>query len=198
MTAITNYEDRTTCPLFGDAVGAVLLEPAKDDTGIIDSLLFVDGIGTTHLNMKGGGSVHPASCNTIENKMHYVYQEGQVVFKHVVSRMADVSVQIMERNNLTNEDINWLVPHQANIRIIEAVGNRMGLPPERLWLISINMEIQAQEQFLCAYTNGNPNSKRGIILSCQLSVRASHTSVSSLSSGVATVIPLSGDSPVPA
>lgn len=107
--------------------GAVLLEPTLDDTGIIDSLLHVDGIGTSHLNMKGGGSIYPASHNTIENKMHYVYQEGRIVFKHAVSRMADVSTQIMERNNLVNEDINWLVPHQANIRIIEAVGNRMGL-----------------------------------------------------------------------
>lgn len=132
MTAITNYEDRTTCPLFGDAVGAVLLEPTLDDTGIIDSLLHVDGVGTSHLNMKGGGSIYPASHNTIENKMHYVYQEGRIVFKHAVSRMADVSTQIMKRNNLVNEDINWLVPHQANIRIIEAVGNRMGLEPEKV------------------------------------------------------------------
>ncbi len=132
MTAITNYKDRTTCPLFGDAVGAVMLEPTEEEVGIMDSSLHVDGVGIPHLHLHGGGSAYPASHETVDKDMHYVYQEGQVVFKHAVSRMADVSVELMERNHLTKDDVAWLVPHQANIRIIEAVGNRMGLPPEKV------------------------------------------------------------------
>lgn len=132
MTSIANYKDRTTCPLFGDAAGAVMLEPTEEEVGVMDSILHVDGVGIPHLHMHGGGSVYPASHETVDKDMHYVYQEGQVVFKHAVSKMADVSVEIMERNNLTKEDVAWLVPHQANIRIIEAVGNRMGLPAEKV------------------------------------------------------------------
>ena len=132
MTSITNYKDRTTCPLFGDAAGAVMLEPTEEEFGVMDSILHVDGVGIPHLHMHGGGSVYPASHETVDKDMHYVYQEGQVVFKHAVSKMADVSVEIMEKNNLTKEDVAWLVPHQANIRIIEAVGNRMGLPAEKV------------------------------------------------------------------
>lgn len=132
MTAITNYKDRTTCPLFGDAVGAVMLEPTEEEVGVMDSILRVDGVGIPHLHLRGGGSAHPASHETVDKDMHYVYQDGQVVFKHAVSKMADVSVEIMKRNHLTKEDVAWLVPHQANIRIIEAVGNRMGLPPEKV------------------------------------------------------------------
>jgi len=134
MTAITNYKDRTTCPLFGDAVGAVMLEPTTEEVGVMDSILHVDGVGIPHLHMHGGGSVYPASHETVDKDMHYVYQEGQVVFKHAVSKMADVSVEIMERNHLTKDDVNWLVPHQANIRIIEAVGNRMGLSPDKVMI----------------------------------------------------------------
>lgn len=132
MTSITNYKDRTTCPLFGDAVGAVMLEPTEEEVGVMDSILHVDGVGIPHLHMHGGGSVYPASHETVDKGMHYVYQDGQVVFKHAVSKMADVSVEIMEKNHLTKDDIAWLVPHQANIRIIEAVGNRMGLPSEKV------------------------------------------------------------------
>lgn len=132
MTSITNYKDRTTCPLFGDGVGAVMLEPTEEEVGVMDSILHVDGVGIPHLHMYGGGSVYPASHETVDKDMHYVYQEGQVVFKHAVSKMADVSVEIMERNHLSKDDVNWLVPHQANIRIIEAVGNRMGLPAEKV------------------------------------------------------------------
>ncbi len=132
MTSITNYKDRTTCPLFGDAAGAVMLEPTEEEFGVMDSILHVDGVGIPHLHMHGGGSVYPASHETVDRDMHYVYQEGQVVFKHAVSKMADVSVEIMEKNNLTKDDVAWLVPHQANIRIIEAVGNRMGLPAEKV------------------------------------------------------------------
>lgn len=134
MTSIANYKDRTTCPLFGDAAGAVMLEPTTEDVGVMDSILHVDAMGKTHLHMYGGGSVYPASHETVDKDMHYVYQEGQVVFKHAVSKMADVSVEIMERNGLTKETVDWLVPHQANIRIIEAVGNRMGLPIEKVMI----------------------------------------------------------------
>lgn len=134
MTSITNYKDRTTCPLFGDGVGAVMLEPTTENVGVLDSILHIDGVGIPHLHMHGGGSVHPASHETVDKDMHYVYQEGQVVFKHAVSKMADVSVEIMERNNLTKDDVNWLVPHQANIRIIEAVGNRMGLSSDKVMI----------------------------------------------------------------
>lgn len=134
MTSITNYKDRTTCPLFGDAVGAAMLEPTEEEFGIMDSILHIDGVGIPHLHMHGGGSVHPASHETVDKDMHYVYQEGQVVFKHAVSKMADVSVEIMERNQLTKDDVNWLVPHQANIRIIEAVGNRMGLSTDKVMI----------------------------------------------------------------
>lgn len=134
MTSITNYADRTTCTLFGDAAGAVMLEPTTEDFGIMDTILHTDGIGIPHLNMRGGGSAHPASQETIENQMHYIYQEGQVVFKHAVSRMADVSAAIMEKNNLTKDDISWFVPHQANMRIIDAAANRMGLTRDKVMI----------------------------------------------------------------
>lgn len=137
MTSITNYEDRSTCPLFGDAAGAVLLEPTEETLGVIDSLLHVDGKGVPHLHMYGGGSAYPSSEETIAKKMHYVYQEGQAVFKNAVTRMSDASVEIMERNNLTNTDIDWFVAHQANIRIIEAVGRRMGLNEDQ---VLVNIE----------------------------------------------------------
>lgn len=137
MTSITNYEDRTTCPLFGDAAGAVLLEPTDENVGVMDSLLHIDGKGVSHLHMYGGGSAYPSSAETIEKKMHYVYQEGQAVYKNAVTRMSDASVEIMERNNLTNSDVNWFVAHQANIRIIEAVGRRMGLSDDQ---VLVNIE----------------------------------------------------------
>ncbi|WP_101689156.1 beta-ketoacyl-ACP synthase III [Dysgonomonas massiliensis] len=137
MTSITNYEDRTTCPLFGDAAGAVMLEPTTENVGVIDSLLHIDGKGVSHLHMYGGGSAYPSSKETVEKKMHYVYQEGQAVYKNAVTRMSDASVEIMERNNLTNSDVNWFVAHQANIRIIEAVGRRMGLSDDQ---VLVNIE----------------------------------------------------------
>ncbi len=132
MSAIVDYTDRATCPIFGDGAGAVLLEPSEDENGIIDVKNQVDGIGRHHLHQKAGGSVKPPTYETIDNREHYVYQEGQVVFKYAVSRMADVSVEVMEANNLTSDDVQWLVPHQANMRIIEATGRRMGLPAEKV------------------------------------------------------------------
>ncbi|HJZ40910.1 MAG TPA: beta-ketoacyl-ACP synthase III [Bacteroidales bacterium] len=137
MSAITNYEDRTTCPLFGDGAAAVLLEPTTDDTGIIDSILAVDGSGVKHLHMKAGGSLFPPSHETVDAKQHYIFQEGQAVFKVAVSKMADVSVEIMQRNNLTHNDIKFLVPHQANMRIIEATARRMEIEREQ---VMINIE----------------------------------------------------------
>ncbi|MBN2611813.1 MAG: ketoacyl-ACP synthase III [Bacteroidales bacterium] len=137
MSAITDYTDRTTCPLFGDGAGAVLLEPAKGDDFIIDSILQVDGSGYKHLHCKAGGSLKPCSHETVDEREHFVYQEGQAVFKVAVSKMADVSVEIMKRNHLKPEELTWLVPHQANMRIIEATARRMGIKPEQ---VMINIE----------------------------------------------------------
>ncbi|MFT3737239.1 MAG: beta-ketoacyl-ACP synthase III [Breznakibacter sp.] len=134
MSSITDYTDRTTCVLFGDASAAVLLEPTDENIGVMDSSLHSDGFGRPHLHMKAGGSVKPASHETVDAREHFIYQEGQMVFKHAVSKMADTAAEIMERNNLKSEDIAWLVPHQANLRIIDATGNRMGLPKEKVMI----------------------------------------------------------------
>jgi 3-oxoacyl-[acyl-carrier-protein] synthase-3 len=137
MSSITDYTDRTTCPLFGDASGAVMLEPTTGEFGIIDYIFHTDGSGRKYLHLKAGGSVKPASHETVDAKEHFIYQEGQSVFKFAVSNMADVAVEIMERNNLKSDDIAWLVPHQANLRIIDATGRRMGLAAEK---VMINIE----------------------------------------------------------
>lgn len=135
MSSITDYTDRTTCPIFGDGSGAVLIEPSDDDSfGVIDILLQSDGVGRHHLYQKAGGSVWPSSAETVANREHFIYQEGQPVFKWAVSKMADTAVEIMERNNLTSDSINWLVPHQANNRIIEATAQRMNLPKEKVMI----------------------------------------------------------------
>ncbi len=134
MSSITDYTDRTTCPLFGDASGAVLLEPTTEEFGIMDYIFRTDGSGRKFLHLKAGGSVRPASHDTVDAKEHYIYQEGQSVFKFAVSHMADVAAEIMEKNHLKSEDISWLVPHQANLRIIDATGRRMGLPPEKVMI----------------------------------------------------------------
>lgn len=132
MSSITDYTDRTTCPLFGDAAGAVLLEPSQNGLGLMDFIFHTDGSGVKYLHMKAGGSARPPSHETVDAKEHFVYQEGQSVFKFAVVNMADIAAEIMERNNLTPDDVAWLVPHQANLRIIEATGRRMGLPPEKV------------------------------------------------------------------
>jgi len=137
MSSIMNYEDRATCIIFGDGCGAVLLEPNDDGNGIIDSILRSDGAGKAHLHQKAGGSVKPASIETVMNKEHYVYQEGQTVFKFAVTNMAEVAYDIMQRNQLSHEDVKWLVPHQANKRIIDATRERMGLAEEK---VMINIE----------------------------------------------------------
>ena len=133
MSSMTNYKDRATCPLFGDGAGAVLLQPTeKEGVGVIDGVFHVDGSGLPHLVMKGGGSAYPASHETIDNDWHYVYQEGRAVYKHAVSNMLSASLDVMKRNNLTADDITYLVPHQANLRIIEAVAQKTGLPMEKV------------------------------------------------------------------
>lgn len=137
MSSIINYEDRTTCIIFGDGCGAALLEPNEEGYGIIDSVLKSDGSGGPYLNIKAGGSLKPASYATIDAKEHYAYQEGQAVFKFAVTNMADVAAKIMERNKLTADDVTWLVPHQANKRIIDATANRMGVGSEK---VMINIE----------------------------------------------------------
>lgn len=138
MSSITDYTDRTTCPLFGDAAGAVMLEPSTDpEVGVIDEILRSDGYGRVHLHQKAGGSVKPASHQTVEAREHFIYQEGQAVFKAAVAAMADVAVEMMHKHKLTPETLAWLVPHQANNRIIEAVARRMELPKEK---VMINIE----------------------------------------------------------
>ncbi len=132
MSSITNYNDRTTAPLFGDGAGVVLVEPTEEETGIMDSIIQTDGAGGPHLMLKAGGSACPASEETIKNEQHFVYQEGQYVFKHAVTNMANVSGDLMEKNDLKAEDIAWLIPHQANLRIIDAVVNRTGVDYSRV------------------------------------------------------------------
>jgi 3-oxoacyl-[acyl-carrier-protein] synthase-3 len=134
MSSIIDYSDRTTCIIFGDGAGAVLLEPNEEGMGMQDSILKSDGSGRQHLHMKAGGSVKPATVETVLAKEHFVYQEGQAVFKFAVKGMADVSYELMQRNNLTADDIAWLVPHQANLRIIDATANRMSLPKEKVMI----------------------------------------------------------------
>jgi len=134
MSSIVDYTDRQTCVIFGDGCGAVLLEPTTDEVGIMDSILRTDGSGRIHLHQKAGGSLKPSSHETVENREHFVYQEGQAVFKFAVTRMADVAAEVMERNNLKSEDIAWLVPHQANLRIIDATGKRIGVPAEKVMI----------------------------------------------------------------
>jgi 3-oxoacyl-[acyl-carrier-protein] synthase III len=133
MTAITDYTDRNNCILFGDAGAAVLLEPSPDNAyGIVDHKLYMDGAGGCSLYMKGGGSLNPATHETVDKKMHFIYQDGKAVFKVAVIGMAEVSAEIMQRNNLTGNDVAWLVPHQANLRIIDACAERMGLDKSKV------------------------------------------------------------------
>lgn len=137
MSSMTNYEDRTTCPLFGDGAGCMLVEPSDEKVGIIDGVFHIDGTGLPHLLMKAGGSVLPASHDTVDAREHFVYQEGRAVYKHAVTDMLTSSLSVMERNGLSVEDVDWLVPHQANLRIIEAVAERSGISPEK---VLVNIE----------------------------------------------------------
>jgi 3-oxoacyl-[acyl-carrier-protein] synthase-3 len=134
MTSILDYQDRTTCVIFGDGAGAVLLEPNEEGLGVLDFILKSDGSGRQFLIQPAGGSANPPSIETVENRMHFVKQEGKQVFKFAVTNMAEVSAEIMEKNNLKSEDVDWLVPHQANLRIIDATADRMGLPKEKVMI----------------------------------------------------------------
>lgn len=132
MSSMTDYQDRATCPLFGDAAAAVLVEPTDENVGVVDGEFHVDGSGLSNLLMKAGGSAKPASIETVEAREHYIYQEGRVVYKNAVRDMLSSSLSVMQRNNLGVEDIDWFVPHQANLRIIEAVGGRIKIPEEKI------------------------------------------------------------------
>ncbi len=134
MSSIIDYEDRTTCILFGDAAAATLIEPTEEDFGIIDSILKADGSGGKYLHLKAGGSLKPASHETVDAREHYLYQDGMPVFKFAVTRMADIAEEVMKRNDLKSEDIAWLVPHQANKRIIDATARRCGVEDERVMM----------------------------------------------------------------
>ncbi|NJB37006.1 MULTISPECIES: beta-ketoacyl-ACP synthase III [Flavobacteriaceae] len=134
MSSIIDYTDRATCIIFGDGAGAVLFEPNQESLGLQDEYLRSDGIGRNFLKIDAGGSILPANEETVKNKQHYVFQDGKTVFKFAVSNMADVSAKIMERNNLTEQDVQWLVPHQANKRIIDATANRMGVSSEKVMM----------------------------------------------------------------
>ena len=137
MSSVIDYTDRTTCPIFGDGAAAFLLEPTTDHLGIIDSVLRTDGKGLPFLHMKAGGSVCSPSYFTIDNHMHYLYQEGRTVFKYAVANMSDACESIIERNQLTKDQIDWVIPHQANQRIINAVAQRLDMPLEK---VMINIE----------------------------------------------------------
>ena len=134
MSSIIDYQDRTTCVIFGDGAGVVLLEPNEEGMGVQDAILRSDGSGRKYLIQPAGGSAQPASLQSVEERLHYVKQEGKTVFKFAVTNMAEVSAEIMERNNLKSEDVDWLVPHQANLRIIDATADRMGLPKEKVMI----------------------------------------------------------------
>lgn len=134
MSSIIDYEDRTTCVIFGDGAGVVLLEPNEEGFGVIDAILRSDGSGRKYLIQPAGGSENPPTIQTVEERMHYVKQEGKAVFKFAVTNMAEVSAEIMEKNHLTSDTVDWLVPHQANLRIIDATAERMGLPKEKVMI----------------------------------------------------------------
>lgn len=134
MSSIIDYTDRTTCIIFGDGGGAVLLEPTEEEVGVMDSYLRSDGSGAPYLHMKAGGSMKPATMETVANREHFAYQEGSTVFKFAVTNMADAAVKVMEKNHLTGDDISWLVPHQANQRIIDATARRMGIGDDKVMM----------------------------------------------------------------
>lgn len=134
MSSIIDYQDRTTCIIFGDGAGAVLLEPTTEEVGILDSIHKSDGTGVEFLKMKAGGSMYPATHETVDNRWHYARQDGATVFKFAVTNMADYAAKIMERNNLTSDDVAWLVPHQANKRIVDATAHRMGVSDDKVMM----------------------------------------------------------------
>jgi 3-oxoacyl-[acyl-carrier-protein] synthase-3 len=137
LSTVTDYLDRNTCPIFSDSCSVSLLEATTEDVGIIDSIMHSDGSGLEHLHMYGGGSINPASHETVDNRLHYIWQDGKVVFKRAVTDMGNVCIEILRRNNLTIDDIKWIIPHQANIRIINAIAQRLNVPMEK---VTVNIE----------------------------------------------------------
>jgi 3-oxoacyl-[acyl-carrier-protein] synthase III len=137
MSSITDYTDRTTAPLFGDGAAVVLVEPTTEDLGVMDSIMHTDGVGLKHLHIKAGGSAMPTTKETLDNRLQYTYQEGTNVYKHAVTNMAEVSASIMEKNGLTKDNVSWIIPHQANLRIIDAVVQRTGVSYDK---VTINIE----------------------------------------------------------
>ncbi len=167
MSSIVDFTDRSTCILFGDAASGVLLEPSDDETGIIDHILHSSGEGAEALIQKGGGSINPASHETVDKKMHYIYQEGRPVFKRATEGMADVAVEIMKKNKLSADDVDWLVPHQANLRIIDATARRMDITTEKV-MINIDKygNTTAATIPLCLYDwRGRLNKGDNLVLS---------------------------------
>lgn len=139
MSSMVNYQDRTTCPLFGDGAAAMMLEPTEEPVGIIDAVFHVDGVGREHLIMNAGGSVMPTTHQTVDNGDNFLFQDGRFVYKHAVTDMLEASLDICRRNNLTVDDVDYLIPHQANLRIIEAVASRIGIAPEK---VLVNIEYR--------------------------------------------------------
>ena len=137
LSTVTDYQDRNTCPIFADACGVALLEATNEEIGIIDSIMHTNGNSTEYLHLYGGGSVHPASHETVDKRLHYIWQDGKVVFRHAVSSMADTCKEVLSRNNVQKESIDWVVPHQANLRIIDAVAHHLDVPVEK---VMINIE----------------------------------------------------------
>ncbi|MDR0866569.1 MAG: ketoacyl-ACP synthase III [Candidatus Symbiothrix sp.] len=137
LSAVTDYTDRNTCPIFGDGCGCVLLEPTTEEVGIIDSILRTDGANPEHLHLYGGGSVHPASHETVDNHFHYIWQDGRIVFKRAIESMVETCEEILKRNHLSKDAVSWIVPHQANLRIIDSVAHRLDVPTDK---VMINIE----------------------------------------------------------
>ena len=162
MSSMTNYDDRTTCPLFGDAAACVLLEPSEEQgVGVIDGVFHVDGEGLPHLVMKAGGSAYPASHATVDAHEHFVYQEGRAVYRHAVTDMLTSSQDILKRNNLTVDQIDWFIPHQANLRIIEAVGSRLGIADDKV-LVNIQYRGNTSAASIPLYIDENKDKvKKG-------------------------------------
>lgn len=164
MSSMVNYEDRATCPLFGDGAAAMLITPTEEPVGIIDGVFHVDGVGRDHLIMNAGGSVMPTTHETVDRGDNFLFQDGRFVYKHAVTDMLNATLEICERNNLTMESVDWLIPHQANLRIIEAVASRAGIGPrEGARQHRIPRQHIGQRRFHCVSTRTNTASRRATV-----------------------------------
>ncbi|MDO5571964.1 MAG: beta-ketoacyl-ACP synthase III [Bacteroidales bacterium] len=161
MSSMTDYTDRSTCPIFGDAASAVLVEPTTENLGVLDADLHTDGAGLTHLLMKAGGSVNVPSHETVDRREHFIYQEGRIVFKYAVSYMSEAASHIMEKNNLTFNDVDWFVPHQANQRIIDAAAHRMGIDSSKVMVNIQKYGNTSSASIPLALSEWEPQLKKG-------------------------------------